>query len=263
MGITILSWNVNGIRAVERKKDLQAFLAKEQLDILCIQEIKGTTDKFSKYLTENEEYTQFYHSAQKPGYAGTGIWVKKTFPYEVSYEKGMKYYNDTEGRVSKLSFSNGKKEFDIFGVYFPNGGKSKEAWEDKLVFYESFLKNINELRAEGREVLWCGDVNCAHNEIDLARPEENKKSIGFLPEEREWVSKCVENGWTDIYRKRNPDGVVYSWWHLLTKARGRNIGWRIDYFFCNEEYEKNVEKIEYLNDQMGSDHCPVKIQIAG
>lgn len=106
-----------------------------------------------------------------------------------------------------------------------------------------------------------GDVNCAHNEIDLARPDDNKHSIGFLPEERAWITKCIDQGWVDIFREKNPEKVIYSWWHVITRARVRNVGWRIDYFFCDRELFSDIKNIEYLNEQMGSDHCPVMIEI--
>lgn len=258
--MNVYSWNVNGIRAVERKKELQQFIEKYKPDILFIQEIKGTKDKFSKYLTENENYYQEYYSAEKAGYSGTGVWIKKSLELNYSYHTGMEEYQDNEGRVSRIDFDFLNKKFSLFGVYFPNGGKSKEAWNDKLVFYDKFHQNINKLREEGREVVWCGDVNCAHNEIDLARPDDNKNSIGFLPEEREWIDKLLENNWVDIYRKKYPEKVIYSWWHLLTRARARNVGWRIDYFFCDDKFYNSIKKIEYLNSQQGSDHCPVVIE---
>ena len=124
-----------------------------------------------------------------------------------------------------------------------------------------FLKYINKLRKSGRLIIWAGDVNCAHEEIDLARPKSNMKSIGFLPEERDWVSKVIKNDWIDVFRHLNPEKVVYSWWHLLSKSRERNVGWRIDYFFIDNKIMKDVTDITYINEQMGSDHCPVKLEI--
>jgi exodeoxyribonuclease III (xth) len=146
-------------------------------------------------------------------------------------------------------------------VYFPNGGKSEEAWHGKLVFYEQFLEHINQLRSQGRRVIWCGDVNCAHEEIDIARPKENKDSIGFLPEERQWMTKVEEHGWRDVFRTKHPDAVVYSWWHVLSGARKRNVGWRIDYIFVDEPLLTKVQDIHYRTEQMGSDHCPVVLEI--
>jgi len=264
----IASWNVNGIRAVERKKELQKFFDTTDPDIFFLQEIKAKTEQLSKFLTENSDYRQFYHSAEKPGYAGTGVWIKKSlFEKELiesslEFKTGMPDWDDNEGRISQLHVTNKSEENLIFlGVYFPNGGKSPEAWDEKLVFYDHFLSYVNQLRDKGKTVIWMGDVNCAHNEIDLARPETNQKSIGFLPEERAWVGKCIEQGWSDIWRSKFPTEVIYSWWHVITRARERNVGWRIDYVFCDEAFLPRVKKIEYLNHQMGSDHCPVIIEI--
>lgn len=253
----IISWNVNGIRAVERKGALDELFKNFNPDIFLIQEIKAKDSQLSKELREHPEYHQFYHPAEKPGYAGTGIWIKKNGHENVHFKTGMPNFDDDEGRISRVDFD----DWTVLGIYFPNGGKSPEAWEGKLVFYEKFLEYTNQIRNEGRKVIWAGDVNCAHEEIDIARPKENEKSIGFLPEERAWVSKVIESGWDDVYRKTNPDSVVYSWWHVISKARLRNIGWRIDYFFLDSSFFPKVKNIEYLNNQMGSDHCPVMLEI--
>ncbi len=253
----IISWNVNGIRAVERKGELDILINAEFPDILMMQETKASADQLSKNLTEHPDYLQFYHSAEKKGYSGTSIWVKRDYTDQVKYSTGMTGFKDTEGRISRLDLG----DHTFLGVYFPNGGKSEEAWQGKLVFYDKFLKFTNKLRKSGRVVVWAGDVNCAHEEIDLARPKDNKKSIGFLPEERGWVSKVIKSSWVDVFRTLNPETVVYSWWHLISKSRARNVGWRIDYFFVDRDTLKNVTDISYLNDQMGSDHCPVKLEI--
>ena len=253
----IISWNVNGIRAVERKGELDTLIKKEAPDILMLQETKASQNQLSKKLTEHPDYLQFYHSAEKKGYSGTSIWVRRNHAEPATYNIGMTGFKDIEGRVSRLDLG----KYTYFGVYFPNGGKSEEAWHGKLVFYEKFLKHINKLRKAGRIIIWAGDVNCAHEEIDLARPKSNMKSIGFLPEERTWISKVIDNGWVDIFRHQNPDKVVYSWWHLVSKSRERNVGWRIDYFFIDNNIAKDVTDITYINEQMGSDHCPVKLEI--
>ncbi len=253
----IASWNVNGIRAVERKGDLDVFLQRCRPDILFLQEIKATPEKLSTEMTAHPDFLQFYHPAEKPGYAGTGVWVSKKIPMEVTFVTGMDGFEDTEGRISRIDLG----EWTILGIYFPNGGKSEDAWHGKLVFYEHFLRHIDTLRKNGRQVIWCGDVNCAHEPIDLARPKENMESIGFLPEEREWVSKVIDHSWEDSFRSRNPDTVVYSWWHVLSGARSRNIGWRIDYFFVDSKFSNLISGITYLTAQMGSDHCPVLLDI--
>ena len=253
----IISWNVNGIRAVERKGDLDSLIDSENPDILMLQETKAHPEQLSKSLTHHPDYLQFYHSAEKKGYSGTSIWVKRVHSNTTTYKTGMTGFKDMEGRISRLDIDN----YSYLGVYFPNGGKSEDAWKGKLVFYDKFLKYINKLRKSGRLIIWAGDVNCAHEEIDLARPKSNMKSIGFLPEEREWVSKVIKNDWKDVFRHLNPETVVYSWWHLLSKSRERNVGWRIDYFFVDKKILNKVTDITYLNQQMGSDHCPVKMEI--
>ncbi len=253
----IISWNVNGIRAIERKGDLTNFLQTYSPDIFLIQEIKATSDKLSQALTNHPEYLQFYHSAEKPGYAGTGIWIKRSESRKVSFSSGMPNFTDNEGRISRVDFG----DWTVLSVYFPNGGKSEEAWKGKIIFYKKFLEYINTLRKNGRKVIWAGDVNCAHEEIDIARPKENKNSIGFLPEERSWISSVIQQKWIDVFRNFFPTTVIYSWWHVLSGARKRNVGWRIDYFFIDEKLLPSVKKIEYLTTQMGSDHCPVLLEI--
>ena len=261
----ILSWNVNGIRAVDRKGNLSEFLDTYEPDILFIQEIKAKEDQLEKlkFRERYDGYFQYYHPAEKPGYAGTAVWVKKSFldEEEISFYTGMNDSDDTEGRISRVSFRKDNKDFELLGVYFPNGGKSPEAWDGKLVFYEKFLNFVNYLRDNGKTVIFTGDINCAHHEIDLARPETNRKSIGFLPEERDWISQWISHGWIDIFREKYPTKVMYSWWHVISRARARNVGWRIDYFFVDSKSRDICKNIEYLNDQMGSDHCPVLLEI--
>ena len=151
---------------------------------------------------------------------------------------------------------------DIFGIYFPNGGKSEEAWQEKLVFYREFSRRMDALRAEGHHVIWGGDINCAHQEIDLARPRENDGKIGFHPLERAWLDDRTHEGWSDIWRTKNPTLTdVYSWWDTITRSRERNVGWRIDAFWGDETMLARTKNIEYLQDQYGSDHCPMLIEI--
>ncbi len=258
MNIKILSWNVNGIRAVEKKGDLQELLRKTSPDIAFFQETKATAEQLSEYLTQNQEYDQYYHSAEKKGYSGTGLWIKKSLgwaPHTV--ETGMEGWVDTEGRVLSLTH----KKYIFYGIYFPNGGKSPEAWEGKLDFYRHFLELINRQREAGYKIIFTGDLNVAHREIDLARPKENEKNIGFLPEERAWVDDLIKDDWVDVYRRSYPESVSYTWWNLQTRSRERNIGWRIDYAFCDKSFMFNINSIEYLNDVYGSDHCPLLLEI--
>ncbi len=262
----VITWNVNGIRAVERKKELQSLVDSERPDVLMLQETKGNPDQFSKYLTANPHYRQYYASAEKAGYAGTSVWIQHelaeslkdlTFSTELPHNP-----NADEGRISQLSFGLNDDRWELLSIYFPNGGKSEQAWQEKLVFYDRTHDHMNTLRSQGRVVLVGGDMNVAHHEIDLARPKENDGKIGFHPSERAWMDRLLADGWSDIWRQRNP-GVtdVYSWWHLVTRARARNVGWRIDYFLMDADQSERVQSVDYLMDQMGSDHCPIRAEI--
>jgi exodeoxyribonuclease-3 len=253
----LASWNVNGLRAVEKKGELEKFIKKHNPDIFLIQETKSQEDQVKNIIEKYDDYDQFYQSAKKKGYSGVAIWVKKGLDHAHLVRGAIDNRDDDEGRVIRVDV----KGYTIFSVYFPNGGKSEQAWEDKLVFYEDFLKTIDKLRAQGKKVIWAGDVNCAHEEIDIARPKENEGKIGFHPKERAWVSKVIEHGWIDVFRKLYPQKVVYSWWHLISRARERNVGWRIDYFFTDEEVFKRVKDCYYDTDQMGSDHCPIILEL--
>ena len=264
--MNIITWNVNGIRAVERKGEIQNLVTREQPDILMIQEIKGTADQFSKFLTCHDDYTQYYSSAEKKGYAGTSIWIRRELEQSVTgltfNTEIPKAPNADEGRISNLSFEKEGDQWELFSIYFPNGGKSELAWQEKLVFYDCIHDHMNTLRKKGRIVLVGGDMNVAHTEIDIARPKENDGKIGFHPKERAWMDRLDQDGWTDVWRKCNP-GVtdVYSWWHMISRGRERNVGWRIDYFLMNNSNLDRVNDVGYLNDQMGSDHCPMWIKL--
>ncbi len=257
--LKIASWNVNGLRAVFKKGELNNFLREHDPDVLLLQETKAKAAQLPEELTDHDHYLQFYHSAVKAGYAGTAIWVKKESLENVEFLTGMPGYDDHEGRIAQLKLPG----LRIFGVYFPNGGKSEEAWQGKLAFYEIFLTYVNELRQSGESVIFAGDVNCCHQEIDIARPQENDGKIGFHPEERRRLSDWVENGWVDVWRQTSPEKAdVYSWWSFRAGARQRNIGWRIDYFFVDRDFFSEVTSIDYLSEQMGSDHCPIIMETA-
>ncbi|MFA5986604.1 MAG: exodeoxyribonuclease III [Parcubacteria group bacterium] len=259
----IITWNVNGLRAVERKGELEHLIAVQRPDFLLLQEIKGKREQFSSFLTEHESYEQFYHSAEKPGYAGTGVWMHKKFADAYTTKINFNTHvpdapNHDEGRMSHLTFTHGKKIYDILSIYFPNGGKSPQAWKEKLIFFDKVLDFMNDLRAQGHRVIVGGDMNVAHEAIDLARPKENDGHIGFHPDERAWMDHVIADKWVDVWRAINPSVTdVYSWWDSYTHARDRNVGWRIDYFFIDKKQLKNVQEIAYLNEQYGSDHCPL------
>jgi exodeoxyribonuclease-3 len=262
----IISWNVNGLRAVERKESLGEFVNDYSPDILLLQETKSKPEQVEFLDTVYPDYKKFYVSAEKPGYSGVAIWMKVGLEAQVrnlEFTAGMP--NDPvldEGRIARVDFTLNKHDFSVLGTYFPNGGKSDEAWQHKLKFYEAWLDYVNSIRTTGRKVIWTGDVNCAHQALDLARPKDNDGKIGFHPQERAWLDRWQEAGWTDVWRYLNPTKTeVYSWWHMISRSRGRNVGWRIDYFWIDEALMSNVKNIAYLNDQMGSDHCPVMLEI--
>ncbi len=262
----IITWNVNSIRSVEKKGELQTLESKEKPDVLLLQETRGNVEQFSDYLANNLEYNQYYHSAEKKGYAGTGIWMNKKFVHScenIEFKTSVPHApNADEGRVSHITFSFKDKMYDILSIYFPNGGKNEDAWKNKLIFFDKVLEYMNELRSIGHIVIVGGDMNVAHTEIDLSNPKANKGKIGFHPDERAWFSRVIENGWCDIWRSLNPNTVeVYSWWSAITRARDRNVGWRLDYFFLDKKMLKYVKNVEYLNQQFGSDHCPLRMEI--
>ncbi|MBV6493252.1 MAG: Exodeoxyribonuclease [Turneriella sp.] len=253
----IISFNVNGIRAIEKKGALDDLIKKENPDILFLQEIKAKSEQLSDNLLNPQGYNAYYHSAEKPGYSGTGLFIRKNLFPDIEIMRGMPNWKDHEGRV--LGFK--AADLYIFGNYFPNGGKSDEAWKEKLIFYDHFHNYVRALRNKKSRVLFTGDLNVAHNEIDLARPKENEKHVGFRPEERAWVDRLIKDNWVDVFRTRYPTEVSYTWWQMQSRARERNIGWRIDYFVVDKPLYKDVIDMRHLNDHMGSDHCPIVLEI--
>jgi exodeoxyribonuclease-3 len=260
----LITWNVNGIRAIERKNELNGLIEAEKPDFLLLQETKANPDQLGPWLTDHPDYVQHYHAAEKKGYAGTALWVtRKVFDSlgEPVFRTDVPHMpNADEGRVSWLSFDHDGRRWELLSIYFPNGGKSDEAWRQKLEFYDCIHEHMNRLRDGGGTVVVGGDMNVAHTEIDLARPVENDGKIGFHPDERAWMDRVTADGWVDVWRERNP-GVteVYSYWDMVTRARDRNVGWRIDYFFIDRSQLDDVSEIQYLNDRMGSDHCPLRL----
>ena len=267
----IISWNVNGLRAIHKKGELQNFLENYQPDIFCMQETKCKQNQVEKINEEFSDYISFYTEAEKAGYSGTSIWISRKFleQNEIAEEKikfisGMSgFYDDTEGRISRIDFTKNEIEYSVITVYFPNGGKSEEAWNQKLVFYKKFLEYVQFLEtSEKKTVIFSGDVNTCHHEIDIARPKQNEGKIGFHPAEREIITQWVQAGFKDVWREKNLNVAnQYSWWSYRGGARDRNVGWRIDYFFVPEILLLNVSEIKYLNEQIGSDHCPILLEI--
>jgi len=251
----LISWNVNGLRAVV-KKDKWNQLFELDPDIICLQETKSHPEQLTEEVRNPAGYYSFFdHSKLKKGYSGVAIY-SKIKPEKVEYGLGIPKFDD-EGRTLVAYF----KEFVLLNVYFPNGGGGPERLAYKMHYYEEFLKFINKLHKAGHKVIFTGDVNTAHNEIDLFHPKENSKSTGFLPIERAWIDEVIANGYLDTYRTLHPETIKYSWWDMKTFARDRNIGWRIDYFFVSKDLEVKVNKAEILDDILGSDHCPVLLEL--
>ncbi len=253
----IISWNVNGIRAVAKKNFFED-LTQMNPDILCIQETKAQDKQVTETLEKlSETYHIYSNSAEKKGYSGTAI-LSKEKPLSVSYDIGINEY-DTEGRVLCAEYSS----FYLVTVYVPNSGSElarldyRQSWDEAFFNY---LKNLEQTKP----VLVCGDFNVAHKEIDLARPKPNyNKSAGFMQEEIDGMDRFTQGGLVDTFRHFHPNEEnKYSWWSYRAGARGKNIGWRIDYFLASESFIPQIKDAFILHDVMGSDHCPVGVTLA-
>lgn len=250
----LISWNVNGIRAAD-KKGLFDLFKSESPDILCLQEIKAKPEQISPHLKNTPGYNVFINSAERKGYSGVATYTKQK-PKEIKKGFGIEKF-DIEGRTLIIEFPS----FTLFNIYFPNGKKNQERLDYKLDFYDTFLGYADNLKALGKNIVVCGDFNTAHKEIDLARPKENEKISGFLPVERAWIDTFIDHGYVDTFRYFNKEPEQYTWWSMRTAARERNIGWRLDYFFVNKEFIDKVKNVFILQNVMGSDHCPVGIEL--
>jgi exodeoxyribonuclease-3 len=246
----ILCWNVNGVRAA-RRAGLLAWLDAEAPDILCLQETKATPDQLDDELKEPPGYHSYWNYPERKGYGGVATLYREE-PDCVRRDFGPEGF-DTEGRALVTEY----REFTLLNVYFPNGKKDETRLRYKLDFYDTFLDYIEGLRAAGRKLIICGDFNTAHHEIDLARPKENAKVSGFLPIERAWLDRLVGLGYVDTFRHFCGEPGQYTWWDVKTKARERNVGWRLDYFFVSADLLPPVSRAFIMPEVTGSDHCPV------
>ncbi|MGL4388036.1 MAG: exodeoxyribonuclease III [Brevinema sp.] len=251
---TLISWNINGIRAATRKGFLD-WLHQYDADIVGVQEIKAEPQQLESLIRNPEgRFTYWNPCRTKKGYSGTALFSKSE-PKSVTLGWGEERF-DAEGRTIMVDYG----DFIFFTIYFPNGESSPERLKYKLEFYDSFFNYIVELKRQGRSVIFSGDLNIAHTEIDLARPKENQNTSGFLPIERAWIDKIVEAGFVDTFRYIHPDKYdMYSWWSYRAGARQRNVGWRIDYVFISEDLVPRLKDAFILRDIEGSDHCPVGI----
>jgi exodeoxyribonuclease-3 len=261
----IISFNVNGIRAIHKKGLFLPFVEKYKPDIICLQEIKAQKHQIEVDLPDYEEY---YYPAEKPGYSGTAI-ISKIKPLKVIFDLPEniakkydldkdKYGNpNKEGRVLTAEF----EKFFLVTVYTPNskGDLSRLSLRNKS-WDPAFLEYIKDLEKE-KPVIFCGDLNVAHKEIDLANPKQNEGEHGFTKEERDGFQKVLDSGFLDSFRIFTEDGGNYTWWTNFANSRARNIGWRIDYFVVSEKLKKKIKSSEILSSVMGSDHCPISLEI--
>ncbi len=254
MTVKILCWNVNGLRSVLKKGFLD-WVKKESPDILCLQEIKVQVAQLPPELRYAAGYEAFWNPAERPGYSGVAVYTKQK-PVSVKTSFGVGRFDD-EGRHLEIEY----KDFTLFNIYFPNGKRDDGRLKYKLDYYEELLKYLLKLKKKGKNLVICGDYNTAHKEIDLARPRENQKISGFLPEERAWMDRLEGAGFIDTFRVFNQDPGQYTWWDVISRARERNVGWRIDYHFISEGLKPHLKDAFILPEVMGSDHCPVGIQL--
>jgi exodeoxyribonuclease III len=253
--LKITTWNVNGLRAA-LSKGIWNWVQMEDPDVLCLQEIKVRPEQVSAdYLQLLNGLNGFWNPAIKPGYSGVATFSKLQ-PLSVDIGIGLEDF-DREGRVIRTRYPG----FILFNVYFPSGQRGQERVDFKLQFYARLLEMCDRLHKAGEKLIICGDFNTAHCEIDLRHPKANQKTSGFLPEERAWIDTYLSHGFMDIYRQKFPDKVEYTWWTYLMNARRNNVGWRLDYFLISEALVPYVSDVVIHGEIIGSDHCPVTLDI--
>lgn len=246
----LVSWNVAGMRAC-LKKGFKDFFEEINADIFCIQEAKVTEKELEFY---PEGYETYLNSAEKKGYAGTLIYTKRK-PQKVIYGMGIEEH-DNEGRMITLEYP----DYYFINVYVPNSKRGLLRLDYRMKWEDDFLAYIKNLEKQ-KPVIFCGDLNVCHKEIDIANPKANLRSAGFTMEEREKFTNLLENGYIDTYRYLNPDNIIYTWWSYFAHARERNIGWRLDYFVISKKLLPNLKEAYIYNEIMGSDHCPIGLDI--
>ena len=246
----LISWNVNGIRAC-LNKGFSDFFKEVNADIFCLQETKCQPEQIN---LEFEGYTSYWNSAERKGYSGTAIFTKKQ-PVNVTYGIGIEEH-DKEGRIITLEFEN----FYLVTNYTPNAKRELERLDYRMVWEDETRKYLLELNKK-KPVIMCGDLNVAHEEIDLKNPKTNKGNAGFTNEEREKMTELLNAGFIDSYRYLYPEKIEYSWWSYMGHAREKNVGWRIDYFIVSNDFRENIKDATIYTEILGSDHCPVGLEI--
>ncbi|CAA6826205.1 MAG: Exodeoxyribonuclease III (EC [uncultured Sulfurovum sp.] len=252
---TFISWNVNGIRAVDKKEALK-WIDEQKVDFLGLQEIKAEASQVPETIFERKYNIQNINSSVKKGQSGVALFTNKKGTLTCTCPSVDIL---SEGRINEYHFDN----IAYFNVYFPNGQRNDERLKYKMAFYERFFNHINALKNEGKSIIICGDVNTAHTPIDLARPKANEKTSGFLPMEREWMDKLMDAGYIDTFRHIHGIEATerYSWWSYRAGSRNRNVGWRIDYFFVSEDLKDKIISADILDQVLGSDHCPIELTL--
>lgn len=250
----ILSYNVNGIRAA-LNKDLVEYLKEVNPDVVCFQELKAMADQFDQGVFEELGYHCHWFSAEKKGYSGVGL-LSKQKPNHVEMGCGHEFY-DSEGRILRADFD----DVSVISAYFPSGTSGDERQDVKFEFLDFMAKYIQDLRKELPNLVLCGDYNIANNDIDIHNPKGNKKTSGFLPEEREWLTKFFESGMIDSFRHLHPEVQKYSWWSYRFSARKNNKGWRIDYNAISETLLPRLKSASIDNEAVHSDHCPIIVEL--
>jgi len=252
----IISWNVNGLRAVLSREALNPVLELSP-DLLCLQEIKMKQEQLpEEYVSVFDDFIGYWHSAKRPGYSGVATF-SRSLPDDNQYLMGEERF-DVEGRLIRLDFDH----ITLFNVYIPNGKRDHARLAYKLDFYARLLEICDELHRSGRQIIICGDINTAHRPIDLRNPKQNEKTSGFLLEERLWIDEFLKHDFIDIYREIHGDRVQYTWWTYRVNARQRNIGWRLDYFLISKGLLENVLDVVIYDEIIGSDHCPIGLDIS-
>lgn len=251
--IRLITYNVNGIRSAISKNFFH-WLADENFDIVCLQEVKAESGQFDSSELERIGYHIFWNSAEKRGYSGTAVFTK-TKPDNFIKGIGIEEY-DREGRLIRLDFG----EFTLLNSYFPSGSSGEVRQAVKMNWLNDFYSYIHELRKTKRKIILSGDYNICHKEIDIHDPISNISSSGFLPEERVWMEKFFESGFIDTFRHFNKEPNSYSWWSYMRNSRANNKGWRIDYISVSREMENNLLESKILSDVKHSDHCPVYLK---
>lgn len=250
----LVSWNVNGIRAAEKKGFLQWFM-DQNADVVCLQEIKANPEQLNQHLVKPRKYFSYWLPAQKAGYSGVALFSKKE-PEKIRFGFGKKEF-DREGRLLIAEYSS----FVLMNAYFPNSQRDHSRLGFKLKFCDSILRLCEQYRKKGMNLVLCGDYNIAHKAIDLKNPKPNENNAGFLPQERAWMDKFTKKGYVDAFRIFEKGPGHYTWWSYRPGVRQRNIGWRIDYFSVNPEFKDRVETANHQTHVMGSDHCPIDMKI--